>query len=73
MEPIYKEPRHFENKYCFSKYIKEGAKCIDKDQLIFGVSYNVSEDYFGYSFHNPFCITYKYRGTNLSQDDKCLK
>lgn len=45
MEPIYKEPRHFENEYCFSKYIKDGAKCIDKDQLILGVSYYTSKVY----------------------------
>lgn len=73
MEPIYKEPRHFENEYCFSKDIKDKVKCIDKDQLILGVSYYTSKDYFILSFHNPFCMAHHYKDTILSPDDDCFK
>ncbi|UYZ83124.1 DUF943 family protein [Entomomonas sp. E2T0] len=73
MEPTYKEPRHFENEYCFSKDIKAEAKCIDKDQLILGVSYYTSKDYFILSFHNPFCMAHHYKDTILSPDDDCFK
>lgn len=73
MEPIYKEPRHFENEYCFSKDIKAEAKCLDKDQIQFGISYNVDDDYFRVFFSNPFCVTHFFNGSSISSDDKCFK
>lgn len=73
MEPIYKEPRHFENEFCFSKYIKDENKCIDKDRIIFRVSYNVFEDYLGLFFSDPFCGVYVNNGSTLSSDNKCFK
>lgn len=73
MKPVYIETIHVENEYCFSKYIKDGNQCIDKDQIEFVISHNFAKNYFRVFFSNPFCVTHFFDGKSLSNNDKCFK